>query len=205
MVNDDHDDRMNTSISAVCGVTSKDKKYKVHCVEVLELVYEFFENIDDFNFVEEFDKIVEYCTEVAVNEIDKVQEKGIYNDVGNVDDLVIIEAMIEKEFHNDNIQNVVCSVVDRATEIRNDVLNEQLKFLEEWLENPKYDHKYDSLVVEAEMKKVDYLVVATEADLNEEIVTAFKEEQNEKNQYGSQYDLIYIMLTKCLNMHARNQ
>jgi len=41
----------------------------------------FFENIDDFNFVEEFDKIVENCTKVAANEIDKVQEKRIYNDV----------------------------------------------------------------------------------------------------------------------------
>ena len=53
----------------------------MHCVEVLEPVYEFFENIDDFNFVEEFDKIVENCTKVAANEIDKVQEKRIYNDV----------------------------------------------------------------------------------------------------------------------------
>ena len=44
--------------------------------------YEFFENIDDYNFVEEFDKIVEDCTEVAANEIDKVQAKGIYNDAG---------------------------------------------------------------------------------------------------------------------------
>jgi len=35
------------------------------------------------------------------------------------------------------------------------------------------------------MKKVDYLVAATEEDLNEEIMTALKEEQNEKNQYGS--------------------
>ena len=42
MVNDDHDDRMNTAISEVCEVTSKVKKYKVHCVEVLEPVYEFF-------------------------------------------------------------------------------------------------------------------------------------------------------------------
>ena len=67
----------------------------------------------------------------------------------------------------------------------NDVLDEQLKFLEEWLENPRYDDKGDSLVVEGEMKKVDYLVAATEADLNEEIVTALREEQNEKNQYGS--------------------
>ena len=59
MVNDDRDDRVNTTISAVCGATPKAKKDKVHCVEVLEHVYEFFENIDDFNFVKEFDKIVE--------------------------------------------------------------------------------------------------------------------------------------------------
>ena len=71
MVNDDHDDTVKTTISVVYGVTSKAKKDKVHCVEVLEPVYEFFENIDDFNFVEEFDKIVEECTEVAVNEIYK--------------------------------------------------------------------------------------------------------------------------------------
>ena len=75
-----NDGRVNTTISAVCGVTSKAKKDKVHYVEVLEPVYEFFENIDDFNFVEEFDKIVEDCTEVAANEIDNVQENGIYND-----------------------------------------------------------------------------------------------------------------------------
>ena len=42
---------------------------------MLEPVYEFFENIDDFNFVEEFDKIVEERTEFAANEIDKVQAK----------------------------------------------------------------------------------------------------------------------------------
>ena len=47
---------------------------------MLELVYEFFENIDDFNFVEEFDKIVEDCTEIVANEIDNVQENRIYND-----------------------------------------------------------------------------------------------------------------------------
>ena len=41
------------------------------------------------------------------------------------------------------------------------------------------------------MKKVDYLVVATEADLNEEIVTTLREEQNEKNQYGSHYKNLY--------------
>ena len=58
-------------------------------------------------------------------------------------------------------------------------------------ENPRYDDKDDSLVVEKEMKKVDYLVAATEADLNEEIVTALREEQNGKNQYGSQYDNLY--------------
>ena len=52
MVNDDHYDRMKTSISAVCEATSKAKKDKMYCVEVLEPVYEFFENIDDFNFVE---------------------------------------------------------------------------------------------------------------------------------------------------------
>ena len=40
------------------------------------------------------------------------------------------------------------SVVDRATEMSNDVLDEQLKFLEEWLENVRYDDKDDSLVVE---------------------------------------------------------
>ena len=62
MVNDDHNDRAKTAISAVCGVTPKAKNDKVHCVEVPEPVYEFFENIDDFNFVEEFDKIVEDCT-----------------------------------------------------------------------------------------------------------------------------------------------
>ena len=106
MVNDDHDDTVKTAISVVCGVTSKASKDKVHYVEVLEPVYEFFENIDDFNFVEEFDKIVEECTEVAANEIDKVQAKGIYNDAENVDDSVIAEAMIEKELHNDNTQNV---------------------------------------------------------------------------------------------------
>ena len=59
----------------------------------------FFENIDDFNFVEEFDKIVEECIEVATNEIDKVQDKGIYNDAENVDDSVIAETIIEKELH----------------------------------------------------------------------------------------------------------
>ena len=90
----------------------------------------FFENIDDFNFVEEFDKIVEDCIEVATNEIDKVQAKWIYNDVGNVNDLVIAEAVIEKELHNDNTQNVACSVIDRVIEMRNDVLDEQLKILE---------------------------------------------------------------------------
>ena len=57
--------------------------------------------------------------------------------------------MIENELHNDNTQNVVCSIVDRATEIRNDVLDENLKFLEKWLKKPKYDDKDDSLVVEA--------------------------------------------------------
>ena len=139
MINDDHDDRVKTAISAVCEVTPKSKKDKVHYVQVLELVDEFSKNIDHFNFVEQFDKIVEDCIEVAVNEIDKVQEKGIYNDIENVDDSVIAEAMIEKELHNDNTQNVVCSVVDRAIEIRNDVLVEQLKLLEEWLENPRYD------------------------------------------------------------------
>ena len=65
------------------------------------------------------------------------------------------------EWHNDNTQNVVCYVVDRATKMRNDVLDEQLNFLEEWLEKPRYDDKDDSLVVESEMKKVDYLVAAT--------------------------------------------
>ena len=45
--------------------------------------------------------------------------------------------------------------------------------------------------MEAEMKKVVYLVATTEEDLNEEIVTALREEQNEKNQYGSQYDNLY--------------
>ena len=75
MVNDDHDDRVKTAILAVCEVTPKSKKDKVHCVEVIEPVYEFSENIDDFNFVEEFDKIVEDCIEVAANEIDKVQAK----------------------------------------------------------------------------------------------------------------------------------
>ena len=99
--------------------------------------------------------------------------------------------MIGIEFHNYNAQNVVCSIVDRATEIRNDVLEEQLKFLEEWLEKPRYDDKDDSLVVEEEIKKVDYLVAAIEVDLTEEIITALKEEQNEKNQYGSQYDNLY--------------
>ena len=39
----------------------------------------------------------------------------------------------------------------------------------------------DSLVVEAKMKKVDYLDATTEAYLIEEIVTALNEEQNEKN------------------------
>ena len=62
---------------------------------------------------------------------------------------MIAEAVIEKELHNDNTQNVVCSVVDRATEIKNDVLDEQLKFLEESLEKPRYDDKNESLVVEA--------------------------------------------------------
>ena len=41
------------------------------------------------------------------------------------------------------------------------------------------------------MNKFDYLVAATEADLNEQIVPALREEQNEKNQYGSQYDNLY--------------
>ena len=98
---------------------------------------------------------------------------------------MILEAVIEKELHNDNTQNVVCSIVDRATEISNDVLDEQLKFLEEWLERPRYDDKDNSLVVKAEMKKVDYLVAPTQEGLNGEIVTALREEQNEKNQYGS--------------------
>ena len=61
---------------------------------------------------------------VVANEIDKVQEKGIYKDVGNVDDLVIAEAVIVIELHNDNTQSVVCSVVDRGTEIMNDVFDE---------------------------------------------------------------------------------
>ena len=152
---------------------------------MLEPVYEFFENIDDFNFVEEFDKIVEDCIEVAANEIDKAQEKGIYKGVGNVDDLVIAEAMIVTELHNDKTESVVCSVVDRATKMMNDVLDEQLKFLEEWIEKPRYDDKDESLVVKSEMKKVDYLVAAIEEDLNEEIMTALREEKNEKNQYGS--------------------
>ena len=59
-------------------------------------------------------------------EIDKVEAKGSYNDAGNVDDSVIVEAVIE--LHNDNTQNVVCSIVDRETKIRNDVLGEQLIF-----------------------------------------------------------------------------
>ena len=42
MVDDDHDDRMQTSISEVCEATSKAKKDKVHCVEVLEPIYDFF-------------------------------------------------------------------------------------------------------------------------------------------------------------------
>ena len=42
MVNDDHDDRVKTTISAVCGVTPKAKNDKVHCVEVPEPIYEFF-------------------------------------------------------------------------------------------------------------------------------------------------------------------
>ena len=99
----------------------------------LNLCMSFFENIDDFNFVEEFDKIVEDCTEVAANDIDKVQAKWIYNDVENVDDSVIAEAVIGIELHNDNTQNVVCFVVDRATEINNDFLDEQLNFLDEYL------------------------------------------------------------------------
>ena len=99
--------------------------------------------------------------------------------------------MIEKELHNDNTQNVVCSIVDRATEIRNDILDDQLKFLEEWLENTRYDDKDEILVVKEEMKKVDYLVAAIEVDLNEDIETTLREEQNEENQYGSQYDNLY--------------
>ena len=77
MVNDDHNDMVKNTIPAVCGVTSKAKKHKVHCIDVLEPVYEIFENIDDFNFVEEFDKIVEDCMKVVANEIDKVQAKEI--------------------------------------------------------------------------------------------------------------------------------
>ena len=42
MVNDDHDDRVKIAISAVRGVTPKAKKDKVHCVEVLEPIYDFF-------------------------------------------------------------------------------------------------------------------------------------------------------------------
>ena len=61
---------------------------------------------------------------------------------------MIAEVVIENELHTDNTQNVVCSIVDIATEIRNDVLDEQLKFFEEWLENVRYDDKDDSLVVE---------------------------------------------------------
>ena len=34
-------------------------------------------------------------------------------------------------------------------------------------------------------------VAAIEVDLTEEIITALKEEQNEKNQYGSQYYNLY--------------
>lgn len=41
------------------------------------------------------------------------------------------------------------------------------------------------------MEKIYCLVAATEPDLNKEIVTALREEQNEKNQYGSQYDKLY--------------
>ena len=41
---------------------------------------------------------------------------------------MIAEAVIEKELNNDNTQNVVCYVVDRETEMRNDVLDEQLNF-----------------------------------------------------------------------------
>ena len=59
---------------------------------------------------------------------------------------MITEAVIEKDLHDD--KNGVCSVANRETEIRNDVLDEQLKFLEEWLENVRYDDKDDSLVVE---------------------------------------------------------
>ena len=66
-----------------------------------------------------------------------------------------------------------------------------MKFLEEWLENPRYDDKYEILDVNSEMKKVDYLLAATKEDLNEEIMIALREEQNEKNQYGSQYDNLY--------------
>ena len=74
---------------------------------------------------------------------------------------MIAEAVIVIEFHNDNTQSVVCSVVDRGTEMINDVLDEQLKFLEEWLEKPRYDDKDESLVVKSEMKKFDYLVTVT--------------------------------------------
>ena len=98
---------------------------------------------------------------------------------------MIAKAVIEKELNNDNSQNVVCYVVDRATKINNVVLDKQLRFLEEWLEKPRYDDKDESLVVKSEMKKVDYHVAAIEEDLNEEIVTTLREEQNENNQYGS--------------------
>ena len=92
MVNDDHDDRVKTAISTVCGVTPKAKNDKVHCVEVPKPVYEFFENIDDFNFVEEFDKIVIECKEDASIETYKGQAKYIHDDAKNkdVDDLVTI-------------------------------------------------------------------------------------------------------------------
>lgn len=138
-----NDDGTKTATSVLFEAISEAKKDKVHCVEVLEPVCEFFENIDDFNFVEEFDKIIEECIEVAATEAE-----GIYNDAENkkVVDLVIAEVVIEKELHNDSIQNVICFAADRAAEIENDVLDEELKFLKEWLEKSRYDDKYVSLV-----------------------------------------------------------
>ena len=70
------------------------------------------------------------------------------------------------------------------------VLDEELIFLEEWLEKPIYNDENFSLGVEAEMNKVDFLVAEAKEDLNEEIKNDVKEEKNEKNEYSSYYNIL---------------
>ena len=72
-MNDVHDDEIETSISKIFEATTQDEKYKYHRVEVLEHVCQTwirrsFWNIDDLNFIEEFDTIVARCIEVGAVE-----------------------------------------------------------------------------------------------------------------------------------------